>query len=292
METLYPINGLKRSLKVVAAIGLLTAWQVIADTPGPVVVPLSSFSIFGPEIDPQPSTGLASEQLAAPADGRLGGFAAEAPPPAGRLFEHREMQSDLEYIQGLAPVRQRVAVRAVDQRGLPVVYPAYHWLPRGIVSATREAVAERGGRNLIQILDQSGACFFCEDHSLFDLIHMLGLLNVRVYRDATERDVVPCCPPHAELAVDLAIGKDDGRLVRFAMEEVDHGIYYVAAPVDAAHRVLEAVIEIGERPLMSIVALEGVQYAPLAGGIAYAVRWGDFVLEYGAHYKGDAMGVI
>lgn len=59
--------------------------------------------------------------------------------------EHLQMRDDIEFMSRLSPQRQRVAVRSVTYRGLPVLYPPYHWITDGIRSKTLEEVAAGGG---------------------------------------------------------------------------------------------------------------------------------------------------
>ena len=74
----------------------------------------------------------------------------------------------------------------------------------------------------------------------------------------------------------------------------DPGVYYVDDPYDAAFAVVSEVISIGERPLMTVVALEGTGFRTRypTSGIPYVVRWGTLDLEYGSHIPGDPEGVI
>lgn len=201
------------------------------------------------------------------------------------------MRDDLEFMAALAPQRQRVAVRAVSYQGLPVRYPPYHWLGDGIRAKTIEEAAAAGGRDLLAMLAESGAPFFGEDHSMWDSTMLFGLLNVRVY--PAKGESARCCSPHAELTVELTVDGEDMRRVRTAMHEVQ-GIYYVTDPVHVAGLITSEVISLGDRPLMTVVRLSGVDYAPVnyLEPVDYAVRWGGFVLEYGSHYVSDQKGVI
>lgn len=214
------------------------------------------------------------------------------PSPAPNLYEHSQMRDDLAFMAALAPQRQRVAVRAVSYRGLPVLYPPYHWLGDGIRGKTIEETAAAGGRDLLVMLAESGAAFLGEDHSIWDSIMLFGLLNVRVYPAPGES--ARCCSPYAELAVELTVDGEDVRRVRMAMHEVEQGVYYVTDPVHIAGLIPSVVISLEDRPLMTVVELSGVDYAPInyLEPVAYAVRWGGFVLEHGSHYVSDQKGVI
>ena len=206
--------------------------------------------------------------------------------------EHLQMRDDIEFMSRLSPQRQRVAVRSVTYRGLPVLYPPYHWISDGIRGKTIEEVAAAGGRDLLAMLVDSGAPFMGDDHSIWDAMMLFGLLNVRVYPAPGES--ANCCSPHAELAVELTLDGQDVRQISMAMHEVEFGVYYVDDPRLVAGLVAGEVISLGDRPLMTVVELSGVNYEPVnyLEPVAYAVRWGGFVLEYGSHYVSDQKGVI
>lgn len=131
-----------------------------------------------------------------------------------------------------------------------------------------------------------------DDHSIWDAMMLFGLLNVRVYPAPGES--ANCCSPQAELAVELTLDGQDVRQISMAMHEVEPGVYYVDDPRLVAGLVASEVISLGDRPLMTVVELSGVNYEPVnyLEPVAYAVRWGGFVLEYGSHYVSDQQGVI
>ncbi len=259
----------------------------------PTVEPLTAFEGYGPKIgakDQESSNddALWSNRSALP----LG----DSPEPP-TLYEHTKLREDLEHMESFAPTRQRVKIRAVADRGLPVLYPAYHWLPDAMLEVSMRSVWEAGGRDLRLLWAQSGANFLGEDHAKFDVVTLLGLLNVRVYHDPdhpSRSGTSVCCAPNAELVVELAVDESDVRLIRMPMNQTDPGVYFVADPLQTTGDVLSEVISLGERPVMTIVGLQGVGYvpAPMAQPICYAVRWGDLELEYGTHYAGDPGGVV
>lgn len=271
---------------------LITFWG-LGVWASPTVEPLTMFEGHGPEVD--------LKDQRSPEDGALWSTGSAMPPavsvPSPTLYEHSKLREDLEHMASFAPSRQRVKIRAVADRGLPVLYPAYHWLPDAMLEVSMKRVWEAGGRDLRLLWAQSGANFLGEDHTKFDVVTMLGLLNVRVYHDAedpSQRGATRCCAPSADLVVELAVDESDVRVVRMAMNQTDAGVYYVADPIQAAGEVLSEVISLGERPLLAIVGLHGVGYEPVprAQPISYAVRWGDLELEYGTHYAGDPGGVV
>lgn len=129
-----------------------------------------------------------------------------------------------------------------------------------------------------------------EDHALWDVINLFGLLNIRIFHEpATDKW---CCAAQAELVVDLAIDETDARGVRAPLRETAPGVYYIDDPIDVARDVLNEVISLGNVPLMTIASVEGVGVAPAIEPVGYVVRWGDLELEYGTHYTGDPLGVV
>lgn len=257
------------------------------------VEPLTRHKGYGPEVDLRSALGEdimddvdedASKKTNGilPSEGEGGYFP--------RLYEHSQLRDELQYMNSFAPTRQRVAIRAVEDRGLPVFYPPYHWLPDPVLRAARTEIREAGGRDVRVPWSEANPTF--KDHSVADAVMLLGLLNIRVYEDATGK---PCCAPHAELIVELVVDDlVDARQVGMAIHETSPGVYYVSDPIDAAHKVVSEVISFGERPLMSIVGLRGVDFEKRLSfePIAYSVRWGNLELEYGAHYAGDPKGLI
>ena len=212
--------------------------------------------------------------------------------PSHGVREHLRMRDDLVFMSRMTPQRQRVSVRAVTYRGLPVLYPPYHWLADGIRGKTIDEVREAGGRDLLAMLADSEFPFMGEDHSLWDAMMMFGLLNVRVYPAPGES--TNCCAPTAELTIELTLDGEDVRRISMSMYEDEQGVYYVDDPGQVAGLVVREVVSFGDRPLMTVVGLSGVNYEPVnyLTPVEYAVRWGGFVLEYGSHYVSDQNGLI
>lgn len=123
-------------------------------------------SAFVEPLTVRPGLGPKADLIATGMDPALIGNGVD-PSKAPNLYEHSKMRDDLAFMAALAPKRQRVAVRAVSYRGLPVLYPPYHWLGDGIRGKTIEEVADAGGRDLLVMLAESGASFVGDDHSIW-----------------------------------------------------------------------------------------------------------------------------
>ena len=93
----------------------------------------------------------------------------------------------------------------------------------------------------------------------------------------------------------MTTGEEDVTLVSIPMQERESGAYYVAEPFSSSDDVLNRIPpDLETKPLLSIVGLEGVGYRPPRAypTVAYAVRWGELVLEYGSHSWQDPQAVI
>ncbi|MCY3624169.1 MAG: hypothetical protein OXH68_20980 [Gammaproteobacteria bacterium] len=253
----------------------------------PPVVPLTKFDGHGPRID---DFGEDRHDAVLWTSGASSNLDRDEALPVPTLYEHSGLQDDLGFIMSQAPIQQRVAVRAGVQRGFPVIYAPYHWLPDKTMRIAMLEAAESGtSRDLRDFWVQSGASPLGEDHALWDAINLFGLLNVRIFHEPGDKE---CCAPYAELVMDIGINEFDARRVRAELGEISPGIYYLDDPISVARDVLAEVISMGNVPLMTIAAVEGVGVAPSVEPIAYVVRWGDLELEYGTHYAGDPLGVV
>lgn len=182
-------------------------------------------------------------------------------------------------------LHQRVKIRRAEVaigNDLPVLYPAFHWLPYNHM--LMPALAEWSG--------QSSAEGIAEHLGDNLLVVLFSLFNVKIYLPDDAR--VRCCAPEALLTVELAASEEEVELVDVRMAQTDPGVYHIAEPFRASDAVLRHIVAMSGRPHFSVVRLDGVGYrgAPTKPTVAYAVRWGDLELEYGAHSWMDPEAVI
>lgn len=204
------------------------------------------------------------------------------------LFEHTRLAGYKTFMESFGPTRQRVKIRSVEAaygNHAPVFYPALHWIPADVL----EHELTQPGARYTEAEFQAGARDAGRDN--YQAFALTSMLNVRLF---PRNDGLVCCSPEAVLVVELAVDELDPRRIRFDMTETDPGVYYVDDPHDAAASIVSEVISFGERPLMTVVALEGSHYRAShpTEGISYVVRWGTLDLEYGSHIAGDPKAVI
>ena len=220
----------------------------------------------------------------APAERRAAAQRADVRPPPAPWREYSRMSELRDRMEAQRALRQRVKVRTAEVavgNQLPVLYPAFHWLPYAMLTP---AILEWAGKTteggLASHLDENPA------------VGLLALLNVKIYEPAGEG--VQCCHADATLILELAASPDDVELVEVAMREKEPGVYHVADPFGAADELIARVGNMGTRPHLSIAALEGAGFrgTDRHPTVAYAVRWGEFELEYGSHSWLDPEAVI
>lgn len=182
-------------------------------------------------------------------------------------------------------LRQRVKIRTAEVaigNDLPVLYPAFHWLPwhHMIMPALAEWSGQSSKEGIVAHLGDS------------PLVILFSLLNVKIYKPDAPN--VQCCAPEGTLTVELATSEEEMALVDIRMKETEPGVYHVAEPFEASDEVHGHIVAMSSRPHLSVVRLEGVGYrgAPTKPTIAYAVRWGDLELEYGSHSWLDPEAVV
>lgn len=211
--------------------------------------------------------------------------------PSISLYSYARMNSYQRFMDQLGAERHRVKIRSVETafgNHAPVFYPAMHWIPSPMLQQELTAPDARYS------LEQFEAMARDAGRDNFRAFVLMGMLNVRLLV-FDEEEEGGCCNPTAELVVELAADARDPRILRFDMTELERGVYYVDDPHDAAGTIVSEVISIGERPIMSIVALTGTGFArarPDVRGIPYAIRWGTLDLEYGSHLARDPKAVI
>ena len=182
-------------------------------------------------------------------------------------------------------LRQRVKIRTAEVaigNDLPVLYPAFHWLPWHHM--IMPGLAEWSGES-----SKEGIAAHLGDNPL---VILFSLLNVKIYKPDAPN--VQCCAPEGTLTVELAASEEEVALVDIRMKETDPGVYHVAEPFRASDEVLGHIVAMSSRPHLSVVRLEGVGYrgAPTKPTIAYAIRWDDLELEYGSHSWLDPEAVV
>lgn len=204
-----------------------------------------------------------------------------------RLYTHTRLDGYRQFMENFGAERHRVKIRSVESaygNHAPVFYPAMHWLPA--------AVLEQELRRPDSIYNEAQFLAMLQDagRDNYQALALFALLNVRLF----STDEWTCCAPEAELAVELAVDPLDPRILRFDMKETEPGVYYVDDPQEAAAATVSEVISFGERPLMTVVALEGtgIKADHPVKGIPYVVRWGTLDLEFGSHVAGDPKAVI
>ena len=206
---------------------------------------------------------------------------AQAPAPWREYTRMAELRDRMEAERVL---RQRVKVRTAEAaigNQMPVLYPAFHWLPYTMIMP---AMLEWSGQT-----DKEGLLSYIGENTA---VVLMALLNVKIYQP--DGAGVRCCGAEATLTLELAASPDDVELVEVAMREKEHGVYHVADPFGAGDELIVRVETMGTRPHFSIAALEGTGFrgTEREPTIAYAVRWGEFELEYGSHSWLDPEAVI
>jgi len=207
------------------------------------------------------------------------------------LYPATGLDGDRRFMHIFGAKRHRVKIRAVESvfgNHAPVFYPAMHWIPAPMLEQElREPDSRYSEEQFFAMGRDTGE----HAHQAF---YLMAMLNVRLFPGLANEG--RCCAPNAELVIELAVDFDElePRLLRFDMTETDPGVYYVDDPADAAFAIVSEVVSFGDRPLMTVVALEGTGFRPKfpTSGIPYVVRWGTLDLEYGSHILRDPEGVI
>ncbi len=207
---------------------------------------------------------------------------ARAAPAPWREYTH--MTELRDRMEADRVVRQRVKVRTAEVaigNQMPVLYPAFHWLPYTMLMP---ALLDWSGQTNKEGLES----YFRENTA----VALMALLNVKIYDP--DGAGVRCCEAEATLILELAASPGDVELVEVAMREKERGVYHVADPFGASDELIVRIGTMGTRPHFSIAALEGTGFRGTERHptIAYAVRWGEFELEYGSHSWLDPEAVI
>ena len=173
-------------------------------------------------------------------------------------------------------VKMRSVMDSVGMLTQPTVYPPFFWLPMSVVDERLERLDATITADLEAGIDR---------HSEI----MLAGLNIKLFLP----EGAECCGEQTKLAVSLVHG-DQVENYTFRMVQREPGVYYLHDPGTAAVEMMDALLFFPEYPLFTIRGLEGVGYEPAGARepIAYAVRWMDLELEFGAHMAEDPEGVV